>query len=162
MQRELASCKGISSANDVAPQRGAIYTPVSFSGECVVTRPNGSSPTDASPSDRFFGNGKLWVELWRDGNIVFRPGGPGFIRHDGSLSMKFAWWRGVSGQLTICGHRLDSPAPPLRFSVPSGYGKLGFQPSMLTFPTEGCWEVTGRIDNTATLTFVTKVTKIGA
>ena len=42
--------------------------------------------------------------------------------------------------------------------LPGGYGEKGFQPSALFFPTEGCWEVTGRVRD-ATLTFVTIVVK---
>ena len=44
--------------------------------------------------------------------------------------------------------------------VPDGYGVTGFQASAVTFPTEGCWEVTGRVGN-ASLTFVTLVLKAG-
>jgi hypothetical protein len=62
----------------------------------------------------------------------------------------------VRGQLEITGHRLDGPAPPLTASVPEGYGESGFQASGVTFPTAGCWEVTGRVGD-ATLTFVTLV-----
>jgi hypothetical protein len=36
-------------------------------------------------------------------------------------------------------------------------GPTGFQPSTLIFPTAGCWKVTGRIDDRASLTFVTDV-----
>jgi hypothetical protein len=32
--------------------------------------------------------------LWPEGTVVFRPGGPGEILPDGSLSMKFGWTRG--------------------------------------------------------------------
>jgi hypothetical protein len=55
---------------------------------------------------------------------------------------------------------LDGAAPPLSTSIPDGYGPTGFQASGVTFPTEGCWEVTGRVGN-ASLTFVTLVLKAG-
>jgi hypothetical protein len=55
--------------------------------------------------------------------------------------------------------RLDAEAPPLRAHVPDGYGALGFQPTGLTFPTVGCWRVTGRV-RPASLTFVVKVVKV--
>jgi hypothetical protein len=42
--------------------------------------------------------------------------------------------------------------------VPDGYGTTGFQASGVTFPAEGCWEVTGRVGE-AGLTFVTLVLK---
>jgi hypothetical protein len=73
--------------------------------------------------------------------------------------MKFVWWRGVKGQLSIEGRRLDADAPPLRASIPDGYGDSGVQASALIFPTEGCWEVTGRVGDAA-LTFITRVTKV--
>jgi hypothetical protein len=72
--------------------------------------------------------------------------------------MKWWWWRGVRGSLLITGRRLDAAAPPLRADIPSGYGDIGFQSTALTFPTEGCWEVTGTVGNTE-LTFVTLVVK---
>jgi hypothetical protein len=57
--------------------------------------------------------------------------------------MKFPWDRAVKERLRITGHRIDAEAPPLRDRVPN-YDMTGFQPSALVFPTEGCWEVTGR------------------
>lgn len=107
-------------------------------------------------------NGSLFVGgLWPDGTVVFRPGGPGFVLPDGSLSMKFGWFRGAGlrGKLTIHGRRLDASAPPLRADIPEGYGDTGFQATGLIFPTEGCWEVTGEVGDTR-LTFVTRVVKI--
>jgi hypothetical protein len=80
---------------------------------------------------------------------------------DGSLSMKFPWWRGVRGKLTIEGKRLDATAPPLRANIPEGYGDTGFQSTALVFPTEGCWEVTGKVGKVS-LTFVTRVVKVGS
>jgi hypothetical protein len=105
-------------------------------------------------SDLAHGNGKLWVGgLWPGGVI---DAGPGFVNGDGSIGMKFGWWRNVRGHLQITGRRLDASAPPLRASVPSGYGLTGFQSSGVIFPTEGCWRVTGTA-GTATLTFITFV-----
>ena len=91
--------------------------------------------------------------------MIFARDGPGFILSDGSLAMKWPWWRGVSGQLTIEGRRLDAPAPPLRADITEGYGDSGFLPIDLIFPTQGCWEVTGIVGN-ARLTFVTLVMKV--
>jgi hypothetical protein len=51
-----------------------------------------------------------------------------------------------------------APGPPLTASVPSGYGDTGFQASGVYFPTEGCWQVTGKVASTS-LTFVTFVIK---
>ena len=62
------------------------------------------------------------------------------------------------GRLEISGRLLDDPAPPLRAVVPAGYGRLGFQSSGVSFPSEGCWKLTGRVGSTA-LTFVVSVVK---
>jgi hypothetical protein len=130
-------------------------------GRCPATRPITVGPPGVSPDDFFgwgasYGNGRLWVGgLWPDGVIA---AGPEFIQADGSVGMKFGWWRAVPGGLRITGRRLDGPAPPLRADVPAGYGQAGFQASGVDFPTEGCWEVTGAVGG-ATLTFVTFVVR---
>lgn len=121
---------------------------------CTVTLSNGEG----------YGNRLLSVfGLRPDGIVVLRPGGAGFITRDGSLGMKFGWMRGVSGPLTITGHRLDGDAPPLGAQIPAGYGEVGFQASALIFPTPGCWQVNAQIGDRADskLTFVTKVVKTG-
>jgi len=118
--------------------------------------PAGVSPDVLFGSGSSYGNGKLWVGgLWPKGEIVATPD---FIERDGSVGMKFGWWRQVSGPLSITGRRLDGPAPALRAAVPSGYGTTGFQASRVRFPTEGCWEVTAKVGATS-LTFVTFVIK---
>ena len=113
---------------------------------CPVTIANGSTPPGESPSDLHHGNGELWTALWPDGTVVFSPGGPGEIRADGSLVMKFPWWRGngIRGQLEIVGRSFDTEAPPLGAIIPDGYGDTGFQATSVVFPSEGCWEITGR------------------
>lgn len=124
---------------------------------CKVTKPNGNTPPRESPSPDHHGNGSIWTGLWPDGKIVFSEGKAGEVSSDGSLSMKFWWWRGVSGKLTIEGRRLDVPTPPLRARIPDGYGETGFQSTLLIFPTEGCWEVTGKVGDAPPLTFITLV-----
>ncbi len=125
---------------------------------CPVTAPNRSTPPGETDSGLNHGNSKIWTVLWPEGTIRFEPGGPGEIRPDGSLAMKFPWWRGegVVGPLQIEGKRLDGEAPPLQADIPEGYGDTGFQASGLIFPTEGCWQVTGRVGE-AELTFITRV-----
>ncbi len=134
---------------------GSMGTP----SACPVTMPNRNTPPGENPSPSHYGNGTLWTALWLDGSVEFRPGGPGFVLSDGSLKMKFPWWRGVPGNLSIQGKRLDAPAPPLRAEIPKGYGNTGFQTTYLIFPTEGCWEVTGKVGE-ASLTFVTRVVNL--
>jgi len=128
---------------------------------CPVTLPR-KAPVEART---LFGaccahwNGHLFVGgLWPNGTVVVRPNGPGSVEPDGSLSMKFGWYRGegLHGKLTIHGKRLDAAAPPLRASIPDGYLDTGFQSTAIIFPTEGCWQVAGEIGDTR-LTFVTRV-----
>ncbi len=126
---------------------------------CPVTLANGQVPPGEARTSGLHGNGALWTSLWPEGVVVFRPGGPGFVLPDGALQMKFPWWRGVAGPLTIEGRRLDAPAPPLGARIPCCYG-AAFQATGLIFSTPGCWEVTGRVGE-ASLTFVVAVVLIG-
>jgi hypothetical protein len=142
----LANAQGISGNGPLIP--------------CGVTEPNASKAFGEMPPG-FYGSRELSVSLtWPAGTVVFKPGGPGTVLADGSLSMKFGWQRGVRGVLSIDGRRLDAAAPPLRARIPRAYGDIGFQATALIFPTPGCWEVTGHCGD-ASLTFVTRVVKIG-
>jgi hypothetical protein len=118
-----------------------------------VAGPPGTSAGDVVPGTSVYGNGKLRVTLAMNGVIVVSRD---FVRPDGSIWWKFPWWRRVHGSLTITGRRLDAPAPPLKPYLPSGYGDFGFQASRVTFPSEGCWQITGTIGH-ASLSFVTLV-----
>ena len=121
-------------------------------GKCKVTRANGSQPPDGNiGGPGVHGNGSLWVSIGEYGSVVVNDAEP-----SGAVKTKFPWWRGVTGALRIEGRRLDGGAPPLTAEIPDGYGPTGFQASGVTFPTEGCWEVTGRAGG-ASLTFVTLV-----
>jgi hypothetical protein len=123
---------------------------------CGVTQPNGSQPPDGNIGGALVhGNGALWVAMPPSNVVVTEPSA------GGTIQTKYPWWRAVTGTLRIEGRRLDGPALPLTATdVPDGYGVTGFQASAVTFPTEGCWEVTGRAGN-ASLTFVTLVLKAG-
>lgn len=135
---------------------------------CPVTLPNGKEPAQGSPNDFppahddfSYGNedGTLFTYPWPEGTVIFAPGGPGYVSPDGSgFGMKWPWRRGVPGKLAIEGRRLDAPAPALRAGTEEN-GDSGFQASGLVFPTQGCWEVTGKVGN-ARLTFVTLVVKV--
>lgn len=133
-------------------QRGerALARRVAAFDPCPITHPNGSRPPGSTFGSEFHGNGAIWAGLWPSNVVVQEP------EADGSIGAKFGWWRGASGQLRIEGRRLDGAAPPLGSDVPDGYGDAGFQASGIVFPTEGCWEVTGRV-GAASLSFVTLV-----
>jgi hypothetical protein len=120
---------------------------------CPITRPNNSQPPGSTFGSVFHGNGQLWVGLSTTNVLSWQR------EADGSVEMKFGWWREAKGKLQISGRRLDASAPPLRARIPDGYGDAGFQSTAITFPTDGFWEVTGSVGS-ASLTFVTLV--IGA
>ena len=128
---------------------------------CAATQPNGIHAGEESFTQSSHGSRELSTLLWPEGTIVFKPNGSGFMTPDGSLGMKFPWWRGdgVRGFLRIEGRRLDGEAPPLRSEF-QDYDDRGFQATYVIFPTPGCWEVTGRAGD-ASITFVTQVVKIG-
>ena len=144
------------SASILALAAVGMVSNLSAEPSCPVTQPNQNTPPGERAGSSHYGNGSLWTALPPAGRVVFSPGDPWHVLPDGSLSMKFPWWRAVSGPLTIEGRRLDAPAAPLRASIPEGYGDTGVQATALIFPTEGCWEVTGKMGHT-NLTFVVKV-----
>jgi hypothetical protein len=151
----------VSGHGDRARAQGAVNAPVSNqAGSCPVTAPNGHRPQGEQPSPRSHGNDALTTVLWPESGVQFQPGGPGCVEPNGYLGMKFPWWRGVRGALTVEGRRLDGEAGPLYAHVPSGYGPTGFQATGLLFAGPGCWEVTGHVGGES-LTFVTLVTKMG-
>ena len=138
------------SAPTPTPEPSSSHVSMADAKRCPVTVPRNHGPLGQT-----YGNGKLRVALWPHGVIAV---GRDYIDGQGRVRMKFPWWRMVHGRLRIMGHRLDAPAPPAIAHVPHGYGPGGFQASGVTFPTEGCWEVTGMVGQDH-LTFVTFVIK---
>jgi len=129
--------------------------------DCRVTIPRTTpdSLNNALGTRNAYWNGNLYsASLWPDATVTIGPRGAGSILPDGSLQMKYPWFRaaGLTGKLVITGRRLDAAAPPLKANIPSGYLDTGFQATALIFPTEGCWEITGKVGDT-TLTFVNRV-----
>lgn len=117
---------------------------------------SGTPPAAQFPGeDEYFGEDGLWTTLWPDGIIAVSPRD---VRSDGSIGVRFSWYRDelARGRLVLAGTRLDGAAPPLRASALDGYGDVGYQPTDVTFPTAGCWEVTATSGD-ATLTFITLV-----
>lgn len=126
--------------------------PAKAPGACTVSVPNGLAPPGAPTSGGFaaeYGNGRLATQA--DGVIRPRP------EPDGSFSWKFAWWgtREPRQPLAIVGRQLD-PLTPLtairvheRFVARANEGYVESSPvprfwsSSVSFPTEGCWRVTG-------------------
>ena len=122
----------------------------------MVTAPNGNIPPGQADNPGaneapYHGDGRLWTVLPRDG-IAHEA-----RRRDGSVAVKFPWWRAVRGRLGITGRRIDNPAAPLRANVLEGYGLTGFQATGIVFPTPGCWEVAAAAGDSR-LRFVVLVT----
>jgi hypothetical protein len=139
-------------APDASPESSPQPVTMARADRCPVTIPRARGPAEGTYRD-----GRLRVALWPRGVIAV---GPAYVDRSGRVVMKFPWWRRVSGRLHITGRRLDGPSPPALARVPFGYGRIGFQSSAVTFPREGCWEVTGTVGRTR-LTFVTFVIKRG-
>ena len=127
---------------------------------CQPTQPNGDRPPGEEPGVTWYGNGRLYTALWSNGEILADPR---YVEADGSIGMKFPWWRapgvGAPGDLEIHGHEIATGAQ-ITAVIPDGYGQR-FQATGISFPTEGCYEITGQSGD-AHLTFVTKVTKVAA
>lgn len=86
------------------------------------------------PVTGWHGNGYLWA-----GPVV------AYFGNWYAGGMKVAWYRVTSGVLAITGRRTDASAAPLKTSIPCCYGLSGFQPVGMDFPSEGCWEVSGKV-----------------
>ncbi|HYP60596.1 MAG TPA: hypothetical protein VEQ36_09240 [Thermomicrobiales bacterium] len=137
----------------------ATPSPMATPFDCPITRPSGKQPPEVANLGGMdgFGNDALWVSLvmWSEQPGIVEVPNDDHLLPDGTVQdLKWAWYRYASGKLTIEGHRLDAPAPPLTAWIPEGYGDTGFQVSGITFPTDGCWELTGHLDGTASLTFI--------
>jgi hypothetical protein len=124
---------------------------------CPVTIPTGNRQLGRVPTRH--GNGLLWAGLPRDGKAVLDPDRVG---PDGSIFWTKQIWaaRGIySGPLEVQIQRLDAPNPVLHPEVISGHLSGWSGPSWaarMWFSSEGCWKVTGRIDDVS-LSFVLKV-----
>jgi hypothetical protein len=46
--------------------------------------------------------------------------------------------------LEITGRNRSGDGPAIEAIIPDGYGDTGFQSTAIVFPSEGCWEITGR------------------
>jgi hypothetical protein len=127
------------------------------SAACASTRPSDLAvggeqrPFDSALA---YGNSDLWVVPQQVDGVIHDDAAS--IEPDGSIHTKFGWWRITPGKLAIHGRRLDAAGPPLSASIPDGYGSTGFQASGVSFPTDGCWEITGTVGG-QTLSFVTFV-----
>ncbi|MDP9375917.1 MAG: hypothetical protein M3Q65_26400 [Chloroflexota bacterium] len=151
--RDRAAAPGApASPAATAPAAGGTPAGVGTPPPCPVTVPDGNPPPGQPPAPGYHGNGALWTQLPSEVKIPFTAE----QTPPGVLAVNWSWWRGVRGDLSIQGRRLDAPAPPLQALIRGGYGDSGYQLTALSFPTPGCWEVTGMVGD-ASLTFVVLV-----
>ena len=129
---------------------------------CPVTTPYQSSlfvppapyPAEAGNGYFWFGTDRLWTH--RPTNGILRGLPVDTTSAHPTFSEKLFWWRqGYDGRmeprpkLTVTGKRLDSPAPALEVSRPTT-AIMGDRSAMLvgvSFPTAGCWQITGNYAN---------------
>jgi len=155
----------IATASAIAVVPSAVaQSPEPTDAACPVTIKNGLGlkRSVGEPPAGNHGNDSRTIatSLWSNGTVTFKPGGAGCIDDEGGMWMKWPWWHeGRHKHLLIEGRRLDGEAPPLRAHIPGGYSGE-FQSSGLIFPTPGCWQVTGQVDDQS-LTFVVRAVKIG-
>ncbi len=113
---------------------------------CPVT-PYAAEILDPTFSAVWYGSGDLWAAPdGSDRGVWFSAPQPA----------KVQWRRPAGTPLTIEGRRLDAPSPPLIADITDGYDIMPYQFTPITFPTPGCWEITGEIPG-AELRFVVLV-----
>jgi hypothetical protein len=137
----------------------ALLTPARLEpapADCPITSPNLQGRLFPGAEAN---HGNAGLSTWAWSPVTFKRDGPGCVAPDGSLLIKWGWWRGVRGQIEVTGHRLDgSPGAVRAYYQPRG--DIGFQNMVLIFPSAGCWEVTGEVAD-ATLSFMVLVVKVG-
>jgi hypothetical protein len=137
----------------VLPSAGTGTPPSS----CQSVPPKTVSPT----------NSRLWT-VNHGGSWIASPE---YVNPDGSMWLKAPWFaagprgnakRGPRGVLRITGRRVDALDRPLRAQTTQvwveGFGGSGVWAAVITFPSEGCWSVRGRVNRT-THTFRLPVSK---
>ena len=109
-----------------------------------------TSRTSARPvpgrSSFNFGNARIAVSLPKGAKFVAVPdGNPGWasIQKDGWIRTKVGWFSS-HGRPSVNGRRVDGSSGRLRADVgPLSYSSTGkFYPSLLYFPSLGCWRIT--------------------
>jgi hypothetical protein len=106
---------------------------------------------EATHNTNWAGGDGIWVVLPGDGLVTW--GSP-------TYGSKLGLFVSGSGRVTATARRIGAPTPPgvaADIGTPEeGYGPPGFIASWVTFPSDGCWEVTYRIASRS-LTFVVDV-----
>jgi hypothetical protein len=112
---------------------------------CPVSRTS-SHPMPGRPSFNF-GNARIAVDLPEAATFIAIPdgsprGGRAFIQRNGWIRTKLGWFT-ARGTPRVAGGRVDGTGRRLRADVgPRSYASGPFYPSLLYFPSLGCWRIT--------------------
>jgi len=129
-------------------------------GACRVSSTS-SHPVPGRPQFNF-GNARIAVDLPKDATFLAVPDGkPGgaFIQKDGWIRTKLGWFS-AHVVPAISGRRVDGTGRRLRADVGAisyAPGSGPFYPSLLYFPSFGCWRITataGRVRIDATVNVI--------
>jgi hypothetical protein len=145
-------------------QESGTAKPASVPDTCSVTKFSDKPFVPPYPYPAKLRLGVSW--FGSDGLWIIPPSPNGEIQ---GLREKMGWWRQgydwrtePTPKLKVTGRRLDSQAPPVAVDGPDAVGVSGpprnYMMVGLTFPTPGCWEITGHDENDE-LTFIVWVTK---
>jgi len=129
-----------------AADRWTLSQPItSFPPENTEGQPYTPHDPHSVPSDSWYTNADRTLWMLNQYRVRGKP-------------LKTAWMRPRDTELVITGRRLDGDAPPLVAEVhPNAhYPRRMFMPTMITFPTDGIWEITGKA-GTSELRVVLKV-----
>lgn len=125
---------------------------------CPITLPNGNRPPGQPRGVSWYGNGRLWAGVERDG-IYTAPSSQ--VEADGSVGNKLLWvTTPPSAKPSVTGERIDAPARPLHvLGVNTGSFSGAANLSHMTpveFPMAGCWRLRARVGDVS-LVYVVQV-----
>jgi hypothetical protein len=129
---------------------------------CRVSKTS-THPVPGRPAFNF-GNARIAVALPEGARFVAIPdgsprGGQAFIQRDGWIRTKLGWFA-RSGSPRVTGRRVDGTGRALRADVGPLSSSSGgsFYPSLLYFPSFGCWRITAAVGG-ARLSAIVNVTR---
>jgi hypothetical protein len=117
---------------------------------CPVTKPSDHPfvpPPPYRAHEGWFGTDRLWTILMSDGTSA---------QGEKSLWFSHEWSHDrrwipdeVAKKLTITARRLDAPTPPPEISAGPVFNRdwKAFMLGGISFPTRGCWEITGHYED---------------
>jgi hypothetical protein len=146
----VVACGTTGGASPV-PVTGTTTEEISSSAACAESPLVHEEPPRAAGADPF-GPGPWYVNADRTIWVGWGSGPP-WAKGE---NKKVAWLKPSGKSLTISGHRLDGDGEQLIPYQTGGYTSFGYDITNLTFPTGGCWEITGKAGTTS-FTFVTRV-----